>query len=190
MNGTASEIPAAIGTALKLETGEILLVPAELNGAIQDAWNAAVDHRGDAAEWRTAFGDALVSALYLQGLILVARARQKSRESVNADIYSLALAGKYAAETRIEALQQDRARRTRLIGQATMVAGLFLAFIVVPGLLYSALCCGPDDRALLAAAILIVGAAAIICLIVTQTLFGWIERFASARTNPTGKDSQ
>lgn len=189
MNGTAGEIPAAIGTDLKLETGEILLVPAELNGAIQDAWLAALGHRGDAAEWRTAFGDALVGALHRKGLILVARARQKSRECVTADVYSLALAGKYAAETRLEALQQNRGRRGRLIRQASTVAGFFLAFIVVPGLLYSALCCGPDDRALLAAAVLVVGAAAIICLIVTRTLFGWIERIA-ARGSAAGKDSQ
>ncbi len=179
MTVLAGEIPPKIGTGLKLATGEILLVPADLTGAIDQAWGAAVDRGESASEWRTAFGDALVEALHDRGLILVSRAHRKSHDAVNVDIYSLALAGKYAAETRLEALQQARARRARLIGQAATVAGLFLSFVVMPGLLYSALCCGPDDRALLAAAILVVGAAAVISLIATRTAFDWLERFAS-----------
>jgi hypothetical protein len=185
----AGEIPPTVGTGLKLATGEILLVPADLSAAVDQAWGAAVDRGETAGEWRAAFGDALVEALHQKGLILVSRTKAKSREAVNVDIYSLALAGKYAAETRLEALQQTRARQARLVGQVATVAGLFLAFIVAPGLLYSALCCGPDDRALLAAAILVVGTAAVISLFLTRTAFAWLERFATPRQRSIGKDA-
>ena len=186
MSAPAGEIPAAIGTALKLETGEILLVPAELNGAVAQAWGEAADQGETAAEWRTAFGAALVRALHRDGLILVARARRNSREAVNADIYSLALAGKYAAETRLEAYHQ--ARRARRHALASRVAGIIvmvLSFIVAPALLYTALCCGLDDRGHLIAALIIVGTVVTIGWVATRLAYRWLTR-GDRRTSTTG----
>lgn len=97
------DVPAELGRGLALPTGEILLVPADLDRAI----GAAIEAGRAAATveaWRTAFAEGLVRALHEAGLILVARARQASRESVNADLYSLALSAKYAADRHVAAI--------------------------------------------------------------------------------------
>lgn len=94
------EIPAALGRGLPLRSGEVLLVPADLEAAVTTAIDASRGTR-TVEEWRTAFGDGLVRALHERGLILISRGRENSRETVDADVYSLALSMKYAAERRV-----------------------------------------------------------------------------------------
>lgn len=88
-------------TTAALGSGQILLLPAELWQAIDDGVAVARAY-ADPVECRTAFARAFAEALHTRGLILVARARSDSREAVSADTYSLALAGKYAAERRLD----------------------------------------------------------------------------------------
>lgn len=83
------------------DAGERLMLPAELWQAIDDGVAIARDY-ADPVECRTAFAGAFAKALHARGLILVPRARSDSRETVAADIYSLALAGKYDAERRLK----------------------------------------------------------------------------------------
>lgn len=105
IDGDQVAVPARLGHGVALPGGEILLVPADLEAAVMAAIDAA---RGAATveAWRTAFGEALVRALHGAGLILVSRGRQASRETVDADVYSLALSMKYAAERRLGAVTQ------------------------------------------------------------------------------------
>jgi hypothetical protein len=102
-------------TPLALDSGEILLLPAELWPAIDEAIETA-GAIADGAEARGCFGRAFVEALHKRGLILVPRARSASRVTVDAELYSLALSGKHEAEERLGWLRKLALGSPDLVG--------------------------------------------------------------------------
>lgn len=87
------------------------MIPSDLDAAIAEALQASATSQQTPAEWRTAFAASLVRALRACGLILVPRGRSGSRMTVDADLYSLALSMKGAAERQLGAV-------ARLVGPA------------------------------------------------------------------------
>lgn len=96
---------SADGATAALATGEILLLPAELWAAIDQALEAAgaID---DPAAARTAFAGAFAQALHRAGLLLIKAADPASTQAVSVRTYSLALAGKHVVEAKLEAARR------------------------------------------------------------------------------------
>lgn len=111
---------AALPAELRMATGEGVPVPPALGGAIDQALAVAPVH-GTAAEWRTAFATALVAGLFEAGLFLVPRAHSRTREAVDANLYTLALDGKHAAERHLGAL-------ARVVGDMPGIGPLVVHF--------------------------------------------------------------
>lgn len=102
---------SADGATAALATGEILLLPAELWAAIDQALDALagtpdVAPESDQAVARTAFAGAFAQALHRSGLLLIEAADPKSTQSVSVQTYSLALAGKHTVEAKLEAVSR------------------------------------------------------------------------------------
>jgi hypothetical protein len=98
--------PAGSGSpavAIPTDTGEILLLPAELWEAIDVGIGAGARH-DDPAEAAQYFAKAFATALHDRGLFLGSRARSNSKESVLVDTYALALDGKHSAERMLGAI--------------------------------------------------------------------------------------
>lgn len=91
------------GIAIPIDTGEILLLPAELWEAIDVGIGAGARH-DDPAEAAQFFAKAFANALHERGLFLASRARSNSKMSVLVDTYSLALDGKHSAERMLGAI--------------------------------------------------------------------------------------
>ncbi len=98
---TTAAAPPAVG--IPIDTGEILLLPAELWEAIDVGIGAGGRH-DDPVEAAQFFAKAFATALHERGLILVPRARSNSKESVFVDTYALALDGKHSAERMLGAI--------------------------------------------------------------------------------------
>lgn len=102
---------SADGSTAELATGEILLLPAELWQAIDEAALVAADAESKAPEdqkWeasRTAFVAAFARALHQRGLVVLKPADAKSTQSVSLQTYSLALSQKHAVEGKLAALR-------------------------------------------------------------------------------------
>jgi hypothetical protein len=94
---SAVPLVSPAGDTAQLDSGEVLALPAELWPAI-DAAIAAAGALDDPAAARTAFAGAFAQAVHRSGLILVARAHARTREAVDANVYSMALSAKYAAD--------------------------------------------------------------------------------------------
>lgn len=94
-------LPAEIVMA----AGESVPVPPALATAIDQAL-AVAPATGTAAEWRTAFATVLVAGLFDQGLFLLPRAYSRTRESVDANLYSLALDRLHDSQRHMTALAQ------------------------------------------------------------------------------------
>lgn len=96
-------VVSAAGDSATLPSGEVLLLPAPIWQAIDDAIAAcvAID---DPAACRTAFAGAFARALHERGLLVVQPGDPKSTRTVNVETYSLALSGKHAVEGKLEAI--------------------------------------------------------------------------------------
>ncbi len=94
---------SADGGEARLDTGEILLLPAALWQAI-DAAIAACATIDDPAAARTAFAGAFAKGLHASGLGLVDLVDPRSTRTVSVQTYSLVLQGKHTVEAKLEAV--------------------------------------------------------------------------------------
>jgi hypothetical protein len=110
MSPAPSDAPAprplrTLPAEIVMAAGESVPVPPALAEAIDQAL-AVAPTSGTAAEWRTAFATALVAGLFEQGLFLFPRAHSRTREAVDANLYSLALDRLHDGERHLVALAQ------------------------------------------------------------------------------------
>jgi hypothetical protein len=117
------EAPAAAEAAgfsryINVAGGEVLMVPDALWQAIDAAMleSAKVEEVGAS---RVAFGYALVAQMFAGGLIVAPRCFSKSREQVDVNVYTLALAAKHNVERRLSAV-------ARLLGPLSTELGPLL----------------------------------------------------------------
>lgn len=95
MNDGPEEFAAASGARLA--------IPDELRQAVRTALPAA-GAQADGLSAEQVFLQHLVEQMHLQGIILMPRARTRTKSAVNADLYGLALSAKYAADERVHAI--------------------------------------------------------------------------------------
>ncbi|MBR2813444.1 MAG: hypothetical protein IKE60_02255 [Reyranella sp.] len=94
---------AGFSRYINVAGGEVLMVPDALWQAIDAAMleSAKVEELGAS---RIAFGYALVAQMFAGGLVVAPRCFSKSREQVDVNVYTLALAAKHNVERRLSAV--------------------------------------------------------------------------------------
>lgn len=125
---------SADGKGATIETGEILLLPGELWGAIDTAIEAARALPNATAEQaRTAFAGVFAEALHRAGLILVKTADPKSTQTVSVQTYSQALEGKHTVESKVENLRQLIMGWPSDLGRAPLLWDLAQGVLAITG---------------------------------------------------------